>query len=328
MNSIKNNFFIAELCQNHNGNFNYIEKMIYECALNGASIIKLQNIFSKDLVFRPQFEKGLKINRKIVCIKRPYAHEFKRLKKLEISYSNLKKFIKVCKRNNVEPAITCFTKNSVKILKNIGFKVIKVASYDCASFSLIKMLSKQFKNIIVSTGATYNDEIEKTSKILKKNKINFSLLHCVSIYPTPFKLLNLSRINFLKKFSNKVGYSDHSIGFNKNKNLASLYAIYFGAKMIERHITILNKDKTKDGKVSINPNDIGELIEFNALSKNDQLYYLNDKYPINNKLIFGKIFRKLSHEEKNNRDYYRGRFGSHDYSENNRVIYNWEESQI
>ena len=318
--------FIAELCQNHNGKFKNIEKMVYECAYNGARIIKLQNIFSKDLTFRPQFEHGLVVNNKIHSIKRPYKSEFNRLRKLEISYSDLKKFIKLCQNNKVEPAITCFTKNSVGILKDLGFKTIKVASYDCASFSLIRDLSKQFKNIIVSTGATYDDEIKKTSKILSKSKINFSLLHCVSIYPTTPDLFNLARISFLKKFSKVVGYSDHSLGNNKNRNLASLYSIFFGAKLIERHVTILNEKDTKDGKVSINPKDIREIITFSKMSKKNMSEYLNEKYPINKKIIFGKKNRQMSHVEKLNRDYYRGRFASHDKYNDGRIVFNWEES--
>ena len=83
----------------------------------------------------------------------------------------------------MEPAITCFTKNSVNILKDLGFKTIKVASYDCASFPLIRLLSKKFKNIIVSTGATYDDEIVKTANILKKIKIIF--LFCTVLLYTP-----------------------------------------------------------------------------------------------------------------------------------------------
>lgn len=325
--NINNKFtFIAELCQNHNGKFKNIEKMLSDCAYNGAKVVKLQNIFAKDLAFRPEFENGLTVNRKILCIKRPYKSEFDRLKKLEINYQNLKKFVKLCEKNKVEPAITCFTKNSVNILKDLGFKTIKVASYDCASFPLIRLLSKKFKNIIVSTGATYDDEIVKTANILKKNKNNFSFLHCVTIYPTPYNNLNLARINYLKKFTNNVGYSDHSLGINNSKNLASLYAIYFGAKSIERHMTILDKDKTKDGKVSIEPRDIQELIKFSKLSKKNQKKYLKENYPINMKKIIGKKNRNLSHEEVLNRSYYRGRFVSHDKSNPSRLIYNWEES--
>ena len=54
--------------------------------------------------------------------------------------------------------------------------------------------------------------------------------------------------------------------------------------------------------------------------------YLDENYPINKRIIFGKKNRQMSHTEKLNRDYYRGRFATHDKNNNGRVIFNWEES--
>ena len=69
--------FIAELCQNHLGKTYLIEKMLNECSENGADIIKLQYINSKDLSFRPRFENGIKVGNRTFSIKRPYRTEFK-----------------------------------------------------------------------------------------------------------------------------------------------------------------------------------------------------------------------------------------------------------
>ena len=44
---------------------------------------------------------------------------------------------------------------------------------------LSKEISDKFKNLIISTGATYDSEIKKTFEILDKKKKNFSFLHCV-----------------------------------------------------------------------------------------------------------------------------------------------------
>ncbi len=315
--------FIAELCQNHNGSYENLKKMTIECAKNGADIIKLQYITPQILSFRPQFEEGLSKNSKVLSIKRPYQAESNRLKKLVIKKKHLINFIKLCKSLKKEPAITCFTRQDVNEISDLGFKTIKVASYDCASFQLLRDIKKKFKNIIVSTGATYDNEIKKASNVLG-NK-NFVLLHCVTIYPTPINKINLNRLKFLKKFSKKVGFSDHSLGHTKNRNLASMAAIYMGAEYIERHITILDKEKTRDGKVSIKPQDIQILKNFSKLTKKKQLDFLNKNFEYNHNELKGKKYRKLSHEEILNRDYYRGRFVS---KIKNRDIYNWEEVDL
>lgn len=318
--------YIAELCQNHLGKIDNIEKMVEECAFYGAKIIKLQYILSKNLSHRPKFDFGLKNKKKIIIIKRPFKDEFKRLKKLELSDKEIKRFIKICERNKVMPSITCFARQNIQRLSDLGFKTIKIASYDCGSFQLIREVSNKFNNLIISTGATYDNEIKKTFEIVKKRKKNFSFLHCVTIYPTPFKNLNLSRIEYLKKYTNNVGYSDHSSSEGKLRNLASMAAVFFGAKIIERHIRILSTKDTKDGPVSIQPKDIKEVIKFSKLSKNDQKLYLNE-IGLNLNLLKGKQVRPLSYEELLNRDYYRGRFASFS-KQNKRQIFNWDETSI
>ena len=55
---------IAELCQNHLGKFENIKKMTERCAENGAKVIKLQFIYTKNLTYRPEFENGIKIKNK------------------------------------------------------------------------------------------------------------------------------------------------------------------------------------------------------------------------------------------------------------------------
>ena len=316
--------FIAELCQNHNGSVNRLLDMVSKCADNGADIIKMQSIYVDDLTFRPIFESGYKINRRTYFIKRDYKSEYKRLKKLEINYRDTEKFINKCLSKNVIPMTTCFSRNRVNDLYNLGFKHIKVASYDCGSFQLIKELSNKFKNLIISTGATYDSEIIKTNKLLSEKKINYSFLHCVTLYPTPLNELHLSRINYLSKITKKkIGYSDHSRSWISSSLLASKASIYYGAKIIEKHMTILDKSQTKDGVVSILPEQILELKKFASLSKIEQKQFLK-KFKNNFK---GNYKRNLSKEEILNREYYRGRFASYSKSEN-RFIYNWEETPL
>ena len=87
---------IAELCQNHNGDTDIMIQMVREAQKAGATHVKLQHIFAKNLSFRPQFETGLEVDGNILCIKRPYQVEFDRLKKLELDENAIKIFISEC----------------------------------------------------------------------------------------------------------------------------------------------------------------------------------------------------------------------------------------
>ena len=220
---------------------------------------------------------------------------------------------------------TCFSRDNIKEIKDLGFQTLKVASYDCASFQMLRELKDNFKEIIISTGATYDEEIIKASKIL--GNFNFSFLHCITIYPTPLEDLNLSRIKWLKNFTKEVGFSDHTL-VKKDGILASKLALAFGAEIIERHYTILEEDKTKDGPVSINQEQLKQLVNFSNLDKNEQFDEINSLNLDLNK-IMGET-RNLTHLEILNRDYYRGRFASRRLNNNQpeNMIYNWEETNI
>ena len=313
---------IAELCQNHNGDKILLQEMIHAAAENGADIIKIQSIRSKELTHRLKFDNGLIENGVTQVIKRPYSSEYKRLKKLDLTLEIEAWFISECIKFGISPMTTVFTRSALEEIKNLGYEAIKIASYDCSSFQLLKEVKEHFSKIYISTGATYDHEIEEAAKILSGS--DFEFLHCVTIYPTPLNELHLSRINFLRKFSSKVGYSDHSL-VKETGTIASRIALGLGASCIERHFTILDDDKTKDGPVSITPKELKELSDFNSLERQEQMKIINKEMPDWQNVVLGNLTRPLSHNEKLNRDYYRGRFAS---IVDGKPVYNWEVKQI
>ncbi|MBE18852.1 MAG: general stress protein [Thaumarchaeota archaeon] len=312
---------IAELCQNHNGNIDLLKEMIWSAADCGATHAKIQTIYSADLTFRERFEDGVTDNSGVVTsITRPYSPEFARLQKLDLSVDVHSQFIDECNAAGIIPLTTIFNRSRLKLILDLGFKEIKIASYDCASFPLIKDLKNKFEKIYVSTGATHDHEIETTADIL--NDQNFFFLHCVTIYPTPIDKLNLNRINYLRHFTNQVGFSDHTQSDLTGLD-ADIVALWKGANIIERHFTILDASQTKDGPVSINPEKLKNLVEYSTM-KNDELYE-HVKQIHNYEIMLGSESHTLSDEELLNRDYYRGRFAS---IINGRTIYNWEEVNL
>tara|TARA_B100000989_G_C19497504_1_gene452736 strand:- start:199 stop:1167 length:969 start_codon:yes stop_codon:yes gene_type:complete len=317
---------IAEFCQNHNGDFNILKNMIHKAAESGATHAKIQTIYAKNLSFRPEFEEEIFYDGSQLSIKRPYKAEFERLKNLEINLDDSKKFISLCKEYNLVPMTTCFSRSNIKEIISAGFKSIKVASYDCASFPLIRELKEVFDEIIVSTGASFDDEIKNTANIL--NDTNFSFLHCVTLYPTPLDQMHLSRLNWLRKFTPNVGLSDHTL-FERDGIKASLGALALGAEIIERHFTILPSNKTKDGPVSIDSSSLKSISDFAKLSIDERIKKINSIFP-NWKVMLGQSKRKLTSQELLNRNYYRGRFASprEGFSNGEAMIFNWEETPL
>jgi sialic acid synthase SpsE len=309
---------IAELCQNHNGDFEILKEMVYAAKDSGATHAKIQYILADMLTFRERFEHGKTINGNIDVIKRPYQNEYDRLSHLELSDHEVGDFISLCTKIGIEPLVTVFTRGSVENLVRQGFRAVKVASYDCGSLPLLKDLKSSFERIIVSTGASYDEEIEQAADVL--DGAQFSFLHCVTVYPTSLDQFNLSRMKYLSKYTSSVGWSDHSL-VERDGIDGTLVAVYYGAKIIERHFTIFPPDATKDGPVSVNPEQLKSLIDLSKLSIEDMELYLRERIPDFEKCL-GSDSGELSYEELMNRDYYRGRFADRI---DGGVVYNWEE---
>lgn len=309
---------IAEACQNHKGDLETLKNMIYAAKEAGADYIKIQSMLADELTSRERFEEAIIENGKVKAIKRPYKAEYDRLNPMDLNDEAHIWFIEECKKASIKPLTTVFAFSRIKFIASLDWEEIKVASYDCASIPFIKELKKYFSHLYISTGATFDEELEKTAETLKDHP--FTLMHCVTIYPTPLEEIHLRRINWLRQFTNSVGFSDHTL-VKRDGLKASLAAIFYGADVIERHFTILDRSQTKDGPISINPNELKELVEFSKLKKDEQRKYI-EKNIKEIDMMLGKETRELSEEELLNRDYYRGRFAS---KIDSRIRYNWEE---
>jgi len=292
--------FIAELCQNHLGSTSNLEQMVILAKKSGADYAKIQGLYSYELTKRPEFENP---NNPIY---RPFESEFERLSSLDLTSEQESWFVRFCISNSVIPMITVFTHEGIKRAKSAGFKHIKIASYDCNSIPLIEGALSFADEVIISTGATSWKDLNHTCKFVsekKKNNQKVVLLHAKTIYPTQLNEFNLLRMAALKYFGYDTGLSDHSKPSDTGL-IASKVAILLGAKYIERHFTIFNKSKTKDGPISVTPEELMELKDFSMLNHSEQISQIK----INDLItLLGGDLIEPSGAELNNRKYYRGR---------------------
>lgn len=317
--------FIAEFCQNHNGDTVLLEEMVQAAAESGARVGKIQTIFADNLAYRPKFETGVAVDGEQQVIKRPYRQEYDRLKGLELDFDAHARFVELCDNHGLVPMTTCFAREHVRPIREAGFRRVKVASYDCGAYPMLRELAGEFDELVVSTGASYDDEIITASRALGDHP--HALLHCVTIYPTPLDQVHLSRMEFLGTICDRVGFSDHSL-VERDGITAAKAACYAGATIVERHFTMLEAGKTKDGPVSVGPDLVRDLVRFDRMDKASQLEELNERHP-GWQQCAGDRNRTLSREERMNRDYYRGRFASRraGYGPES-MIYNWEETLL
>ncbi len=226
---------IVEATSNHGGDMEIAKKMIREAAACGADYIKFQSWQAQKL--------------------KPGDPNFERHQLAQLSDKDHFLLIDECKKNNIKFLTSCFDKDRVDFLATLGMDTIKVPSPEFTSLKMIERLAVKFDTLILSTGATFTKEIDEVMQVLKGKK--FALLHCVSVYPTPLERSNLARMNWLKRYTPYVGFSDHSMG----SEVAQM-AIAMGARFIEKHFTIDRSLPGRDQAMSALPGDIREITSF------------------------------------------------------------------
>lgn len=313
---------IAECCQNHNGSRDTLQRMIHAAAEAGADYVKIQALRSREVAFRERFEEGaVDDDGTVLTIQRPYRAEVERLSKLDLSPDDEAWFVDECARAGVASMITVFTRGGARELRDLGYDAAKIASYDCRSYPLLRDVRQWWSTIVVSTGATRDDEIVRAAAELAGT--DFTLLHCVTMYPTPMHELHLRRLAFLRRFTPQVGYSDHTQPAATGL-WASKVALGLGASMVERHFTVLGPADTKDGPVSITPDQLAELRAFADRPRPERMAIIEKELP-DWEVTLGQARRELSHAELLNRDYYAGRVATH---VEGRAVFNWEDVEL
>ena len=244
-------YIIAEIGINHNGSLNLAIKSIKAAAKAGVDAVKFQSFRTEEFMA----DKKLKYKYKTFKgTKTEYMyHMFKRLEFQNEWYSKLSN---LCKSLEIDFLSSAADIESANILKKINSRAIKIASEDIINYPLLKKISKLNKRVILSTGMADDQEIKKAVSILKGLKKRLTLLHCVSLYPTPENKINLNRILALKeKYNLPVGFSDHTTGIN-----ASLAAVVMGACIIEKHFTLSKKLLGPDHILSADPKELRDLV--------------------------------------------------------------------
>ena len=244
-------YIIAEIGINHNGDIKLAKKLIDAAIESGANAVKfqkrnLESIYQKQILENPTLDsQGTEILLDV-------------LNEVEFNENDFKNIIGYCKEKKITFLCTPWDSPSVDFLEKFNVSAYKIASADMTNIPLIKYISKTKKPLIISTGMSKMEEIEKTVDFVKNEGISFLLLHCNSTYPSPVELLNLDLIPVLQeKFGVPIGYSGHETGI-----IPSVMASNIGGVVIERHITL---DKTMEGldqAASLEPKEFKKMVEY------------------------------------------------------------------
>jgi N-acetylneuraminate synthase len=237
---------IAEIGINHEGQFDKAIRMVDDAAAAGCECAKFQSHVIEDEMIPNDVIPG-NARESIWDIMKRCA--LSAAEEIELKrYVEAKGMIYLC---------TPFSRAAAVRLEAMNVPAYKIGSGECNNYPLIAHIAAYGKPVILSTGMNNLDSVAPAVDILRKARTPFALLHCTSMYPTPYSKVRLGAIAALaERFPDAVvGFSDHSL-----ENYACLAAVAQGASILEKHFTSDLAWPGPDVPISMDPPALRDLV--------------------------------------------------------------------
>lgn len=259
-------FIIAEIGINHNGDIALAKKLINAAVESGCGAVKFQKrtvpiVYSETELAKsrevPPHVISSAISRRVLssdAVRRLTESNLTQTTNgdlkwaLELTADEYKEIDRYCKEKEISWFASPWDEASVDFLETFAPPCYKIASASLTDVGLLRHIRSKGKPIILSTGMSSVEQIEKAVRVLGEKDL--VLLHCVSTYPAEYKDINLEVIRTLQNMfpSVVIGYSGHERGVG-----ISVAAVVMGAAVVERHITLDRTMWGSDQAASLEP---------------------------------------------------------------------------
>jgi N,N'-diacetyllegionaminate synthase len=237
-------FVVAEIGNNHEGNFEIAQRLVREAAAAGADAVKFQTARADRFISPAD------------------AERLARFRSYEFTPEQWARLAGHAREQRLRFLSTPLDLDSAQLLDPL-VDAFKVASGDITFIPLLDFIASTGKPVILSTGASEMPEVRAAVARVRDAwearglKNNLAVLHCVSAYPTPPDQANLRGIATLAtELGVEVGYSDHVIGIE-----AAVASVAAGARIVEKHFTLDKAHSTlRDHALSADPADFREMV--------------------------------------------------------------------
>ncbi len=232
-------FLVAEAGFNHNGSLDLAEKLVAAAADAGADAIKFQS-FTPDRLVHPSVS---------------YFHLFRDAVLDEEAHRHL---AECAAARGIAFGSTPFDPHWVSVLDRLDADYLKIASMDLTNPQLLDAVAATGRPVLLSTGlATLEETRGSVERLQRRGSGPLAVLHCVSLYPTPFDRANLRAMQTLRAALDcPVGFSDHTLG-----DEITALAVAAGANVIEKHFTLDCSLPGADHANSLDPASFAAMVE-------------------------------------------------------------------
>ena len=240
-------FVIAEVGINHEGEFDKAIQMVDAANSAGADCVKFQCHITEAEMIPTDMKPGEISDERLWDI----------IKRCELTEGEERRIRSYCEEKGLIYLCTPFSREAADRLNAMGVDAFKIGSGECNNLPLLDHVARFGKPIILSTGMNDLDSIRESVRTIQEHDVPLMLMHCTSMYPTPYDKVRLGAIpELIKEFGLPAGLSDHSIGI-----YTCLGAVALGACVLEKHFTISRSWPGPDNPISIEPDELEELVK-------------------------------------------------------------------
>lgn len=241
---------VAEVGNNHQGQYDMAIKMIDQLAEAGADAVKFQKRHTPSLLTREGCAAAYTGPN---SFGRTYGEH---RDALELSIEEMVALRDYCEQAGVVFFASAWDEVSLDELAGMGMELLKVSSSELVNLPLLRKAGELGLPTIISTGMSTFDEVDLAVETLAAYNLDLAILHCNSSYPCKEEEICLPVMGELaKRYGYPVGYSGHEQGLGP-----SVASVAMGACIVERHFTLDRTMRGTDHKVSLEPDDFARMV--------------------------------------------------------------------
>ena len=237
---------IAEIGNNHDGSMGQAKAMIEAAAEAGADAVKFQTHIAEAEMLPstptpPHFDEP----------------RFEFTQRMELTLAQHADLKALAEESGLIFFSSPFSIEAVELLEQVGVPLYKLASGEVTNPPLIERIAATRRPVLVSTGMSGLEEVDRATAILREAGSPFLVMQCTSTYPCPPEQVNLRAMETLaERFDCLVGLSDHTPDVN-----TSIAAVALGAVAVEKHFTLSHRLYGPDHHASLEPADLARLVK-------------------------------------------------------------------
>jgi N-acetylneuraminate synthase len=241
-------YIIAEIGQAHEGSLGILYSYIDAIAQTGVDAVKFQmHIAEAESSEYEPFRVKFSLEDKT---------RFDYWKRMGFSLEQWKGIKAHCDQVGLDFICSPFSNLAVDWLEEIGVQQYKIGSGEVNNFLILEKIAQTGKPVILSSGMSSYDELDKTVAFFRERSVDFSILQCTTAYPTLPNQYGLNVIQELKsRYNVPIGFSDHSA-----KIETGIAAIALGASILEFHVVFDRQLFGPDSKSSLTISETKNLV--------------------------------------------------------------------